>query len=93
LSTRATALAEWESATGGHVQSGEILTDVLVLNVSSGLLLGLDDILTLLDQVLQEEFGGSGDGKGGVVRAVGNVVVGVDDLLDSGDCEAGQTTR
>jgi hypothetical protein len=37
------------------------------LNVSSGLLLGLDDILTLFDEVLQEEFGGSGDGKGGVV--------------------------
>ena len=55
------------------------------MNVSSGLLLGLDDILSLFDQVLQEELGGSGDGKGSVVRAVGNVVVGVDDFLDSGD--------
>jgi hypothetical protein len=29
-----------------------ILTDVFVLNVSSGLLLGLDDILTLFNEVL-----------------------------------------
>jgi hypothetical protein len=37
---------------GGDMWSSAILTDVLVLNVSSGLLLGLDDILTLFNQVL-----------------------------------------
>lgn len=43
------------------------LTNVFVLDVSPGLLLGLDDILSLFDQILQEQLGSGGDGKGGVV--------------------------
>jgi hypothetical protein len=38
----------------------------------------------LFDEVLQEQLGGEGDEKGGVVGALGDVRVDVDDLLDAG---------
>lgn len=39
----------------------------------------------LFDEMLQKHFRGDGDDKGGVVGALGNVRVGVDDFFDAGD--------
>lgn len=61
-------------------------TYVPILNIPPRLLLALDDVVGLLDEVLQEHFGGDGDHEGGVVGAVGDVVVGCDDFLYAGDC-------
>ena len=44
-----------------------VRTDVLVLDVSSGLLFGLDNILSLFNQVLKEKLSRSGDGESSVV--------------------------
>jgi hypothetical protein len=46
-----------------------------------------DLVVGLIDQVLQEELGRESDDKGGVVRALRNVRIYVDDLLDTGDCD------
>jgi hypothetical protein len=44
----------------------------------------LDLVEGLFDEVLQEQLGGEGDEEGGVVGALGDIRVDVDDLLDSG---------
>jgi hypothetical protein len=47
----------------------------------------LDLIVCLIDQMLQEELGGDGDDESGVVRALRNVRIYVDDFLDASDCD------
>jgi hypothetical protein len=46
-----------------------------------------DLIVCLVDQVLQEELSGESDDKGSIIRALRNVRIYVDDLLDASDCE------
>lgn len=67
------------------VRGRRVHTDVTVLDVPARLTLRLDDVVGLLDEVLQEHLGSDGDYKGGVVRAVVDIVVLRDDLLDTSD--------
>ena len=60
-------------------------TDIPVLDISSRLPFALDNVVGLLDEVLKEHLRGDGDHESGIVRAVGDVVVGCDDLLYTGD--------
>lgn len=62
-------------------------TDITILNVATLFTLGLDDVVSLLDKILKELFGCNGNGKGGVVGAIGDVFIGMDDLLDTSDCD------
>ena len=47
----------------------------------------LDLIVRLFDEMLEEHFRGDCDDEGGIVRALVDVGVGVDDFLDTGDCK------
>ena len=62
-------------------------TDIPILHVPPRLPLGLDDVVGLLDEVLQEHLGRGGDDEGGVVGAVADVVVCVDNFLHAGHCD------
>lgn len=62
-----------------------LLTDVSILDVPPRLALGLDDVVALLDEVLQEHLSSDCYDEGGVVGALVDVVVLLDDLLDTGD--------
>lgn len=62
-------------------------TDIPVLQVPPRSLLGFDDGVALLDEVLDEHFGGHGDGEGGVVGAGADVRVDVYYFFDAGDWE------
>lgn len=66
---------------------GWLQTDVTVLNVPPRLLsmFCLDLVIGLFDEMLEEHFGGYGDDEGGIVGAVANVRVDVDDFLDTRD--------
>lgn len=60
-------------------------SDISILDVATLFALGFDDIVGLFDEVFEELFCCDCDGEGGVVGAVGDVVVYVDDLFDSRD--------
>lgn len=61
--------AGWERVSGATLiwKVKSVRTDILVLDVSSGLLFGLDNILSLFNQVLKEKLSRSGDGESSVV--------------------------
>lgn len=63
------------------------LTNIPILNIPSRLggMFTFDLSVCLFDEMLQKHFRGDGDDKGGVVGALGNVRVGVDDFFDAGD--------
>lgn len=63
------------------------LTNIPILNIPSRLggMFTFDLSVRLFDEMLQKHFRGDGDDKGGVVGALGNVRVGVDDFFDAGD--------
>lgn len=88
LSTRATALAvssqSWFLRFRGRIQK---ITNILVLNSSARLALRFDLVVRLLDEIADEHLGRGGDDEGGVLGAVGDVFICVDDLLDAGDWE------
>lgn len=81
LSRRATALAtiivrnycSLRGIVGG-------LTDVVVLHVSSRLLLCFDDFVRLFDKMLYKHLSSHRDDEGGIVGAVRNLIIGVDNL-------------
>ena len=52
-----------------------MLTDITVLDIPPRLAFRLYDVVSLLDQVLQEHLGGDGDDEGGVVAAAVDIVV------------------
>lgn len=64
-----------------------IRTNIPILDIPSRLLrmFALDLVIGLLNEMLEEHLGGDGDDEGGIVGALGDVGVGVDDLLDAGD--------
>lgn len=65
------------------VVSRDRIRDVSVRDCAARLALGFGDVLALLDEVEEELLGSDRDGEGCVVRAVLDVFVGVDDLLDA----------
>jgi len=70
------------------VVTGYCVGYVFVLDVSAGfLLLSFGDVVGVLHEILEELLGCDGDGESCVVRACRDVRVGLDDLLDSGDCD------
>ena len=58
-------------------------TDVFVCQVPPRLVLRFDYVQRPLDEILQKLLGGDSNGKGCIVRAGGQIVVGVNDLLDA----------
>jgi hypothetical protein len=70
-----------------EVRKRSLLTDVVILDVSSGLLLRLDDFMGLFDEMLHEHLCRYGDHECGVVGASVNIFICVDDLLHSCDCK------
>ena len=63
------------------------LTDISVLQVAADFALRLDDVVRLLDEILQKLLGSYSNGKGSVVGAVVDILVCMDNLLDTGDCQ------
>ena len=45
----------------------------------------LDLVVSLFDEMLEEHFSGDCDDEGGIVRALVDVGIGVDDFLDAGN--------
>lgn len=58
-------------------------TNITILDVPSRLLLGLDDVVGLLCEVLDEHLCGYCNGEGCIVGACRDVLIGTNDLLHS----------